>query len=165
MCVLFSLFYSLFIITFIYFIVYCYFLYLTSWVECVHLFILLFSVSVFTSIHYFLLPGCNIKIDLCLLYAILLMCYSLHLPAYLLLFLFFIVYSIAVGCSESLGMKSRLISDNQLSASSAYRTWGIDTFTWLPHYARLDKQGKTNAWSPASNSRTEWLQVTCVFYV
>lgn len=60
-------------------------------------------------------------------------------------------------------MKSRLISDNQLSASSAFRTWGIDAFTWLPHYARLDKQGKTNAWSPASNNRTEWLQVTCAF--
>lgn len=70
-------------------------------------------------------------------------------------------YSNAVGCTESLGMKSRLISDNQLSASSAFRTWGIDTFTWLPHYARLDKQGKTNAWSPASNNHTEWLQVTC----
>ncbi|TSK20001.1 EGF-like repeat and discoidin I-like domain-containing protein 3 [Bagarius yarrelli] len=69
------------------------------------------------------------------------------------------VLSNAVGCSESLGMKSRFISDNQLSASSAFRTWGIDTFTWLPHYARLDKQGKTNAWSPASNNRTEWLQV------
>ncbi|XP_053472858.1 milk fat globule EGF and factor V/VIII domain containing a [Ictalurus furcatus] len=69
------------------------------------------------------------------------------------------VYSSAVGCTESLGMKSRLISDNQLSASSAFRTWGIDAFTWLPHYARLDKQGKTNAWSPASNNRTEWLQL------
>lgn len=73
----------------------------------------------------------------------------------------FPVYSSAVGCAESLGMKSRLISDDQLSASSAFRTWGIDAFTWLPHYARLDKQGKTNAWSPASNNRTEWLQVTC----
>ncbi|XP_026992700.1 milk fat globule EGF and factor V/VIII domain containing a [Tachysurus fulvidraco] len=69
------------------------------------------------------------------------------------------IYSNAVGCSESLGMKSRLISDNQLSASSAFRTWGIDTFTWLPHYARLDKLGKTNAWSPAINNRTEWLQL------
>ncbi|XP_023669871.1 lactadherin-like isoform X2 [Paramormyrops kingsleyae] len=63
------------------------------------------------------------------------------------------------GCSEHLGMKSRLISDGQLSASSAFRTWGIDAFTWHPHYARLDKQGKTNAWSAASNNRSEWLQV------
>lgn len=76
----------------------------------------------------------------------------------------FVVDSNAVGCTESLGMKSRLISDNQLSASSAYRTWGIDAFTWLPHYARLDKQGKTNAWSPANNNRSEWLQVTCASF-
>ncbi|KAL4613242.1 EGF-like repeat and discoidin I-like domain-containing protein 3 isoform X2 [Arapaima gigas] len=63
------------------------------------------------------------------------------------------------GCSEPLGMKSRLISDEQLSASSAFRTWGIDAFTWHPHYARLDKQGKTNAWTAANNNRSEWLQV------
>lgn len=69
------------------------------------------------------------------------------------------VYSNTAGCSEPLGMKSRLISDSQLSASSAHRTWGLDTFTWLPQYARLDKQGKTNAWSPASNNHSEWLQV------
>ncbi|KAK1802243.1 hypothetical protein P4O66_021907, partial [Electrophorus voltai] len=69
------------------------------------------------------------------------------------------VQSNAVGCAESLGMKSRLVLDSQLSASSAFRTWGIDAFTWLPHYARLDKLGKTNAWSPASNNQSEWLQV------
>ncbi|XP_032416757.1 EGF-like repeat and discoidin I-like domain-containing protein 3 isoform X2 [Xiphophorus hellerii] len=63
------------------------------------------------------------------------------------------------GCSEPLGMKSRLISDDQLSASSTYRTWGIDTFTWHPQFARLDKAGKTNAWSPAQNNRSEWIQV------
>lgn len=72
----------------------------------------------------------------------------------------FTVYSNAAGCSEPLGMKSRLISDGQLSASSTYRTWGIDTFTWHPQYARLDKQGKTNAWSPAHNNRSEWIQVS-----
>nr|XP_029499833.1 lactadherin-like [Oncorhynchus nerka] len=58
-----------------------------------------------------------------------------------------------------MGMKSRLVSDGQLSASSAFRTWGIDAFTWHPQFARLDKQGKTNAWSPATNNRSEWLQV------
>lgn len=63
------------------------------------------------------------------------------------------------GCSEPLGMKSRLISDGKITASSSYRTWGIDTFTWHPQFARLDKQGKTNAWSPAQNSRSEWIQV------
>ncbi|XP_061671418.1 EGF-like repeat and discoidin I-like domain-containing protein 3 isoform X2 [Syngnathoides biaculeatus] len=63
------------------------------------------------------------------------------------------------GCSEPMGMKSRLISDSQVSASSSFRTWGIDTFTWLPQFARLDKQGKTNAWSPSHNNRSEWIQV------
>ncbi|XP_034536932.1 EGF-like repeat and discoidin I-like domain-containing protein 3 isoform X2 [Notolabrus celidotus] len=63
------------------------------------------------------------------------------------------------GCSASLGMKSRLISDGQLTASSSYRTWGIDTFTWHPQFARLDKTGKTNAWSPAHSNRSEWLQI------
>lgn len=72
----------------------------------------------------------------------------------------FTVYSNAAGCSEPLGMKSRLVSDSQLSASSSYRTWGIDTFTWHPQFARLDKQGKTNAWSPAHNNRSEWIQVS-----
>lgn len=71
----------------------------------------------------------------------------------------FTVNSNTTGCSEPLGMKSRLISDGKITASSSYRTWGIDTFTWHPQFARLDKQGKTNAWSPAQNSRSEWIQV------
>ena len=56
-------------------------------------------------------------------------------------------------------MKSRLISDSHISASSSFRTWGIDSFTWHPHFARLDKHGKTNAWSPVHNNRSEWIQV------
>lgn len=71
----------------------------------------------------------------------------------------FTVYSNTAGCSEPLGMKSRLISDGQISASGSFRTWGIDTFTWHPQFARLDKQGKTNAWSPSNNNRSEWIQV------
>ncbi|XP_077423631.1 milk fat globule EGF and factor V/VIII domain containing b isoform X4 [Vanacampus margaritifer] len=63
------------------------------------------------------------------------------------------------GCSEPMGMKSRLVSDQQITASSSFRTWGIEAFTWYPHYARLDKQGKTNAWTAATNSKSEWLQV------
>lgn len=58
-----------------------------------------------------------------------------------------------------MGLKSRLVSDRQITASSTFRTWGIDAFTWYPHYARLDKQGKTNAWTAATNNRSEWLQV------
>ncbi|XP_056269744.1 EGF-like repeat and discoidin I-like domain-containing protein 3 isoform X1 [Pseudoliparis swirei] len=69
------------------------------------------------------------------------------------------VSSHAAGCSEPLGMKSRLVSDGQLSASSSFRTWGVDSFTWRPQFARLDRRGKTNAWSPAHNNRSEWLQV------
>lgn len=72
------------------------------------------------------------------------------------------VHSSTVGCTDPLGMKSRLISDVQLTASSTFRTWGIDAFTWYPFYARLDKQGKTNAWSAANNNRSEWLQVRSV---
>uniref|UniRef100_A0A9J7XID4 Milk fat globule EGF and factor V/VIII domain containing b n=2 Tax=Cyprinus carpio TaxID=7962 RepID=A0A9J7XID4_CYPCA len=69
------------------------------------------------------------------------------------------VYLNTTGCSEPLGIKSRLIDDRQMTASSSFRTWGIEAFTWHPHYARLDKQGKTNAWTAATNSRSEWLQV------
>lgn len=59
-----------------------------------------------------------------------------------------------------MGMKSRLVSNHQITASSTFRTWGIEAFTWHPYYARLDKQGKTNAWTAATNNRSEWLQVT-----
>ncbi|KAM9126055.1 lactadherin isoform 1-T1 [Pangshura tecta] len=69
------------------------------------------------------------------------------------------VYFNTAGCSEPLGMKSRLISDQQITASSVYKTWGIDGFTWYPHYARLDKTGKTNAWTALSNDQSEWLQI------
>ncbi|XP_041074369.1 lactadherin-like isoform X2 [Polyodon spathula] len=63
------------------------------------------------------------------------------------------------GCSEPLGMKSRMIADSQVSASSVFRTWNMDAFTWHPHFARLDKQGKTNAWTALHSDRSQWLQV------
>ncbi|XP_029697514.1 milk fat globule EGF and factor V/VIII domain containing b [Takifugu rubripes] len=63
------------------------------------------------------------------------------------------------GCSEPMGIKSRLVSNRQITGSSTFRTWGMDAFTWHPHFARLDKQGKTNAWTAATNNRSEWLQV------
>lgn len=69
------------------------------------------------------------------------------------------VYSNTSGCSEPMGMKSRLVSDRQITSSSTFRTWGLEAFTWHPHYARLDKQGKTNAWTAATNNQSEWLQV------
>lgn len=84
---------------------------------------------------------------------------SLSAPSRSFRLFLFSVSSNTAGCSEPLGMKSRLISDEQLSASSTFRTWGVDTFTWHPQFARLDKAGKTNAWSPAQNNRSEWIQV------
>ncbi|XP_074011800.1 lactadherin isoform X1 [Numenius arquata] len=69
------------------------------------------------------------------------------------------VYFNTAGCSEPLGMKSRLISDQQITASSVFKTWGIDALTWHPHYARLDKTGKTNAWTALHNGQSEWLQI------
>ncbi|XP_051896510.1 EGF-like repeat and discoidin I-like domain-containing protein 3 isoform X4 [Pristis pectinata] len=63
------------------------------------------------------------------------------------------------GCSEPLGMKSRLISDKQITASSTYKMWGIDAFTWAPCLARLDKHGKTNAWTAELNDKSQWLQI------
>uniref|UniRef100_A0A8C6TXC0 Uncharacterized protein n=1 Tax=Neogobius melanostomus TaxID=47308 RepID=A0A8C6TXC0_9GOBI len=63
------------------------------------------------------------------------------------------------GCSEPMGLRSRLIQDSQISGSSSFRTWGLDSFTWRPHFARLDKQGKTNAWSAAVNDQSQWIQV------
>ncbi|XP_041074370.1 EGF-like repeat and discoidin I-like domain-containing protein 3 isoform X3 [Polyodon spathula] len=69
------------------------------------------------------------------------------------------VYFNTAGCSEPLGMKSRMIADSQVSASSVFRTWNMDAFTWHPHFARLDKQGKTNAWTALHSDRSQWLQV------
>ncbi|XP_037365901.1 lactadherin [Talpa occidentalis] len=63
------------------------------------------------------------------------------------------------GCTEPLGMKDNTIPDKQITASSVYRTWGLSTFSWLPFYARLDRQGKFNAWTAQSNSASEWLQI------
>ncbi|XP_072134217.1 EGF-like repeat and discoidin I-like domain-containing protein 3 isoform X4 [Mobula birostris] len=63
------------------------------------------------------------------------------------------------GCSEPLGMKSRLIRDRQITASSTYKMWGIDAFTWAPCLARLDKHGKTNAWTAELNNWSQWLQI------
>ncbi|XP_036211592.1 lactadherin isoform X3 [Myotis myotis] len=63
------------------------------------------------------------------------------------------------GCDEPLGMKDRTIPDKQITASSIYRTWGLSSFSWYPHYARLDQQGKFNAWTAEKNSASEWLQI------
>ncbi|XP_063304957.1 lactadherin isoform X1 [Pelobates fuscus] len=69
------------------------------------------------------------------------------------------VYFNMVGCSQPLGMKAYAISDKQITASSVYKTWGLDGFTWYPHFSRLDKIGKSNAWTAGENSHSEWLQI------
>ncbi|XP_008851060.1 lactadherin isoform X1 [Nannospalax galili] len=63
------------------------------------------------------------------------------------------------GCSEPLGLKNNTIPDRQITASSSYKTWNLPVFGWYPHYGRLDRQGKINAWTAQSNSAKEWLQV------
>lgn len=63
------------------------------------------------------------------------------------------------GCSEPLGLKDYTIPDAQITASSTYKTWGLSSFSWHPFFARLDKQGKFNAWTAERNSASEWLQV------
>ncbi|XP_030304661.1 coagulation factor VIII isoform X1 [Calypte anna] len=60
------------------------------------------------------------------------------------------------SCSMPLGMENRSIPDQRISASS-YSTNII--FSWSPSQARLNLQGRTNAWRPQSDSPSEWLQV------
>lgn len=66
---------------------------------------------------------------------------------------------IFLGCSEPLGMKSGHIQDYQITASSIFRTLNMDMFTWEPRKARLDKQGKVNAWTSGHSDQSQWLQV------
>lgn len=63
------------------------------------------------------------------------------------------------GCSEPLGLKSGHIQDYQITASSTFRTLNMDMFTWEPSKARLDKQGKVNAWTAGHSDQSQWLQV------
>ncbi|XP_057580306.1 lactadherin isoform X1 [Hippopotamus amphibius kiboko] len=63
------------------------------------------------------------------------------------------------GCAEPLGLKNNTIPNKQITASSFYKTWGLSAFSWYPSYARLDNQGKFNAWTAQTNSASEWLQV------
>ncbi|NXS80028.1 FA8 factor, partial [Erpornis zantholeuca] len=60
------------------------------------------------------------------------------------------------SCSMPLGMENRKIPDQHISASS----YSANVFSsWPPALARLNLQGRTNAWRPKSNSPREWLQV------
>uniref|UniRef100_A0A4X2LK51 Coagulation factor VIII n=1 Tax=Vombatus ursinus TaxID=29139 RepID=A0A4X2LK51_VOMUR len=60
------------------------------------------------------------------------------------------------SCSLPLGMENRSISDAQVTASS-HKT---NVFAnWAPSQARLNLEGRTNAWRPRENGQREWLQV------
>lgn len=60
------------------------------------------------------------------------------------------------SCSMPLGMESKGIPDQRISASS----YSSNIFSsWSPSQARLNLQGRTNAWRPETNSPSEWLQV------
>ncbi|NWQ88348.1 FA8 factor, partial [Burhinus bistriatus] len=60
------------------------------------------------------------------------------------------------SCSMPLGMENREIPDQRISASS----YSTNVFSsWSPSRARLNLQGRINAWRPKSNSPREWLQV------
>ena len=67
--------------------------------------------------------------------------------------------SLLAGCAEPLGLKDNTIPNEQITASSYYKTWGLSAFSWFPYYARLDNQGKFNAWTAQTDSASEWLQV------
>ncbi|KAG5270195.1 hypothetical protein AALO_G00189850 [Alosa alosa] len=64
-------------------------------------------------------------------------------------------------CMSHLGMKSGIIPDEKLSASSVYCTvWRCpSSLSWHPGLARLDHNGLYNAWLADNNSQLEWLQV------
>lgn len=55
-----------------------------------------------------------------------------------------------------LGMESKAISDAQITASSYFTNMFA---TWSPSKARLNLQGRSNAWRPQVNNPKEWLQV------
>ncbi|XP_076011480.1 coagulation factor V isoform X1 [Genypterus blacodes] len=62
------------------------------------------------------------------------------------------------GCSVPLGIESRLIADEHMTASSIATSWYSGP--WKPSLARLNKQGSVNAWQALNNDMNQWLQVT-----
>ncbi|KAM3827454.1 coagulation factor VIII [Vipera latastei] len=60
------------------------------------------------------------------------------------------------SCSMPLGIESKSIANEQITASS----WIDNAFaTWSPFLARLNLKGRINAWRPTVDSTAEWLQV------
>nr|XP_057938857.1 coagulation factor V isoform X2 [Doryrhamphus excisus] len=61
------------------------------------------------------------------------------------------------GCSVPLGMENGLIEDHRITASSTASNWYLGS--WVPSYARLNKQGTVNAWQAKYKDMKQWLQV------
>ncbi|XP_047560951.1 coagulation factor V isoform X3 [Lutra lutra] len=61
------------------------------------------------------------------------------------------------GCSAPLGMESGKIENKQITASSFKKSWWGDY--WEPFRARLNAQGRVNAWQAKANNNQQWLQI------
>ncbi|XP_022415864.1 coagulation factor V isoform X1 [Delphinapterus leucas] len=61
------------------------------------------------------------------------------------------------GCSTPLGMESGKIENKQITASSIKNSWWGDY--WEPFIARLNAQGRVNAWQAKANNNNQWLQI------
>uniref|UniRef100_A0A2K6FGC7 Coagulation factor V n=1 Tax=Propithecus coquereli TaxID=379532 RepID=A0A2K6FGC7_PROCO len=61
------------------------------------------------------------------------------------------------GCSTPLGMESGKIENKQITASSFKKSWWGDY--WEPSRARLNAQGRVNAWQAKANNNKQWLQI------
>ncbi|KAM4860376.1 coagulation factor V [Thomomys bottae] len=61
------------------------------------------------------------------------------------------------GCSTPLGMESGQIENKQITASSFKKSWWGNY--WEPSRARLNAQGRVNAWQAKANNNKQWLQI------
>ncbi|XP_044943681.1 coagulation factor V [Mustela putorius furo] len=61
------------------------------------------------------------------------------------------------GCSAPLGMENGKIENKQITASSFKKSWWGDY--WEPFRARLNAQGRVNAWQAKANNHQQWLQI------
>lgn len=60
------------------------------------------------------------------------------------------------GCSLPLGMESGEIKNSQITASSTKTSWFN---SWDASLARLNQNGKLNAWRAKLNNNQQWLQI------
>lgn len=61
---------------------------------------------------------------------------------------------------KPLGMKDKFITDKQITASSIYKTWSLNSFSWYSYFPRLGQQGKFNAWTAERNPASECCRST-----